>query len=77
MEKVSLKDDMKMEKQPTPIPSLSEENNDASGPVGMHDIGAALYVQEIDLSPEELQEEMIKVRKILDKRIMPVVCFLR
>jgi hypothetical protein len=40
----------------------------------MHDIGASLFVEGNQISPEELEEESVRVRKLLDWRIMPIVC---
>jgi hypothetical protein len=40
----------------------------------MRDIAASLFVEGNQISPEELEEESVRVRKILDWRIMLIVC---
>lgn len=40
----------------------------------IQDIGADLYAEAEQLSAEELEQEDARVRKILDWRIMPIVC---
>lgn len=40
----------------------------------IQDIGAGLYAEAEQLSAEELEQEDARVRKILDRRIMPIVC---
>lgn len=50
-------------------------DNDVA-PGEIRDIGADLYAEVDQLTPEELEEEGVRVRKILDRRIMPIVCLL-
>ncbi|KAL4806495.1 major facilitator superfamily domain-containing protein [Aspergillus unguis] len=48
-----------------------EKNELATGEV--HDIGAHLYAEGHQISPEELEREGAEVRRILDWRIMPIL----
>ncbi|KAL2845740.1 major facilitator superfamily domain-containing protein [Aspergillus pseudoustus] len=49
-----------------------EKNNDL-GTGNIQDIGAQLFVEGEEITPEELEIEGAEVRKILDKRIMPML----
>ncbi|GFF41835.1 hypothetical protein IFM51744_04939 [Aspergillus udagawae] len=51
--------------------SLDKKDDIASGEI--RDIGADLYAEVEQLSPEELEEEGIRVRKMLDRRILPIL----
>lgn len=53
-------------------PSPAVEKDVALGDV--RDIGANLYVEADQLSAEDLESEGAKVLRILDWRIMPIVC---
>lgn len=55
--------------------SLEKKDDIANGEI--RDIGADLYAEVEQLSPEELEEEGIRVRKMLDRRILPIVCLHR
>ncbi|CEN62862.1 Putative Permease of the major facilitator superfamily [Aspergillus calidoustus] len=64
--------DVKEVKMGTPDePSLEKNNELGSGEV--QDIGAQLFVEGEEITPEELEIEGAEVRKILDKRIMPML----
>lgn len=54
--------------------SDSLEKKDDIAPEDIRDIGANLYAEVERLSPEEIEEEGIRVRKMLDRRILPIVC---
>jgi hypothetical protein len=54
-------------------PSLEKNNELGSGEV--QDIGAQLFVEGEQITPEELEIEGAEVRKILDKRILPMVSY--
>jgi hypothetical protein len=54
--------------------SDSLDKKDDIAPGEIRDIGADLYAEVEQLSPEELEEEGIRVRKMLDRRILPIVC---
>lgn len=62
-----------------PIPKAStaekEPDDHATGDSSINDIGADLYAEAGNLSAEELEQEGGRVRKILDWRIMPIVCY--
>jgi hypothetical protein len=49
--------------------SDSLDKKDDIAPGEIRDIGADLYAEVEQLSPEELEEEGIRVRKMLDRRI--------
>lgn len=53
--------------------SDSLEKKDDIAPWDIRDIGADLYAEVERLSPEELEEEGVRVRKMLDRRILPIV----
>jgi hypothetical protein len=53
--------------------SDSLEKKDDIAPEDIRDIGANLYAEVERLSPEEIEEEGIRVRKMLDRRILPIV----
>jgi hypothetical protein len=53
--------------------SDSLEEKDDIAPEDIRDIGADLYAEVEQLSPEELEKEGIRVRKMLDRRILPIV----
>ncbi|KAL3494793.1 major facilitator superfamily domain-containing protein [Aspergillus germanicus] len=64
--------DVKEVKLGTPgEPSLEKNNELGSGEV--QDIGAQLFVEGEEITPEELEIEGAEVRKILDKRILPML----
>lgn len=54
--------------------SESLEKRDDIAPGELRDIAADLYAEVGQLSPEELEQEGIRVRKMLDCRILPIVC---
>ncbi|KAL2820720.1 major facilitator superfamily domain-containing protein [Aspergillus granulosus] len=49
------------------------EKNNELGTEDVQDIGAQLFVESEEITPEELEIEGAEVRKILDKRIMPML----
>ncbi|KAH2273816.1 hypothetical protein KXV44_001967 [Aspergillus fumigatus] len=53
--------------------SDSLEKKDDIAPEDIRDIGANLYAEVERLSPEEIEEEGIRVRKMLDRRILPIL----
>ncbi|GFF46871.1 uncharacterized transporter C460.05 [Aspergillus lentulus] len=53
--------------------SDSLEKKDDIAPWDIRDIGADLYAEVERLSPEELEEEGVRVRKMLDRRILPIL----
>jgi hypothetical protein len=53
-------------------PHSTVEKNVALGET--HDIGADLYLEAEQLTTEELETEGAKVLRIIDWRIMPIVC---
>ncbi|KAL3444811.1 major facilitator superfamily domain-containing protein [Aspergillus insuetus] len=64
--------DVKEVKMATPDePSLEKNNELGSGEV--QDIGAQLFIEGEEITPEELETEGAEVRKILDKRILPML----
>ncbi|KAL4799036.1 major facilitator superfamily domain-containing protein [Aspergillus venezuelensis] len=60
--------DMKLEARVEPA---AEKNELATGEV--RDIGAQLFAEAEQISPEELEIEGAEVRKILDRRVMPII----
>ncbi|KAL4871245.1 hypothetical protein BDV12DRAFT_206806 [Aspergillus spectabilis] len=52
-------------------PSVEKGNELGNG--GIRDIGAQLFAEGEQISPEELEREGAEVRRILDKRIMPML----
>jgi hypothetical protein len=54
--------------------SIEKHDDVTSGEI--RDIGADLYAEIDQLSPEELEREGAEVRKLLDWRIMPMVATL-
>ncbi|KAJ0420474.1 major facilitator superfamily domain-containing protein [Aspergillus carlsbadensis] len=64
--------DVKEAKTGTPAEPSLEKNNELGGGE-VQDIGAQLFVEGEEITPEELEIEGAEVRKILDKRIMPML----
>ncbi|KAL4997864.1 major facilitator superfamily domain-containing protein [Aspergillus recurvatus] len=61
--------DVKAEAQDEP--GIEKNNELESGEI--RDIGAQLFAEADQISPEELEREGAEVRKILDRRIMPII----
>lgn len=53
---------------------LDAEKSEGVASGEIRDIGAELYAEIDQLSPEELEREGREVRKLLDWRILPIVC---
>jgi hypothetical protein len=49
-----------------------EKNNELESGI-IQDIGAQLFAEADQISAEELEREGAEVRKILDRRVMPIV----
>lgn len=66
-------------KEPKEDPLTSNTKEVAAGEITgeIRDIGAELYAEVDQLTPEELEREGAEVRKLLDWRILPIVSVLR
>ena len=58
----------------TGVGAVSETMKPKGG-YAMHDQGAALFQEVQEYSPEELEAESAKVRRLIDWHIMPIVSY--
>ncbi|TID22051.1 DNA replication licensing factor [Venturia nashicola] len=76
-EKISLGDDAKGAIGNPPLPSSSPIQHGVATEFGLpvsKDIGEDLFREIDDYTPEELEAKRIRVRKLIDWRIMPIIC---
>lgn len=64
---------MKKDETGSQAHSMTDHGVGAVEGAEMQDIAAALYAEGQSMSPEELAAEKLRVRSILDWRIMPIV----